>query len=163
MTIDHHKRADRLREFMDGCAKFNEDVLQEFNVKLDGEIPNVPFRFVAQEWDGSTSWAGFYDTVEEACEGAAGSTMGEVAWAPGAMLDLDTGNSYEPLVKVEFVPLRWAVRVSWSFTDRVDTMRFESRDAAASYIEQQLAHNDALTVLDNEPIERWEEEANDAA
>lgn len=161
-TIDHHARAERLRALMGELTHVRED-FEHANVDLDGEIPRVPCRFAASEYDGSENVINFFDSIEDAAASAA-DLGGECPWVPGAAVDLDTGNRYEPAVRVTYCPLRWAVRVSFNHSPgEVTVLRFESQAAGQGYIDNMRGNgNDVVTVLDDEPIVRWEE-ANDAA
>lgn len=154
--IDHHKRADRLREFMENLSKLNEDCLADTGITLDGEIPHVPARFAESEWDGSGSFINFFDTIEDANAGA-GDLGGEYPWVPSTMLDLDTGVAYEPMVTVRFKPLRWVVKVSFGATRTYD-MRFPTKRAVHEYLRAQKA-NGGVTVLEG-PTDTLREAAN---
>lgn len=143
--IDHHKRAERLRSFMDELSAVREYALSDHGIELDGEIPKVPHRFAQSEWDGSETYINFFDTVEEANAGA-GDLGGEYPWVPGAMVDLDTGMHYEPFVTVRFKPLRWVVKVSGPRNDVTD-VRFPTKRMAAGWVRIQKDNND-LTVLE---------------
>lgn len=103
--IDHHKRAERLRDFLDSLSKVNSEHLDQQDVKLDGEIPHVPCRYALSEWDGSSTCVNFADTIESANEIAADLGGGDYPWSPGEMLDLDTGVTYEPVVTVTHKPI----------------------------------------------------------
>lgn len=154
IAIDHHKRATNLLELLDDCSKVNDDALHEAEVEiedLEGEDPDprVPKRYAATEWDGSSTWVNFYDTFEEAAEGAADSIMGEVAWAPGALMDLDTGRRWEPNVSVKWEPLRWGLRTRTkrSYGEPTEaTMAFVTKRQAQDY-KRAVRGSDVIEVL----------------
>jgi hypothetical protein len=149
---DHHARATRLRDFIDSLSKVNDD-LAEADVDLDGEIPNVPCRYAVSEWDGSSTSINFADTIEDANAIAADLGGGDYPWAPGEMMDLDTGVPYEPNVTVEFVAQRWLVHASPDDSDLVFNVRFTSEKQAREYIATHEDPESGMTVLDGEPID----------
>jgi hypothetical protein len=63
------------------------------------------------------------------------------------MMDLDTGITYAPHVTVRFKPLRWGLKVSFSFTNAVSDMRFPTKQAAREYV-RAMKDNDDVTVLE---------------
>lgn len=146
--IDHHKRADRLRDFIDSLSKVAVEHLDQQDVTLDGEIPNVPCRYALSAYDGSSTMLNFADTLEDAAEIAA-DLGDDYPWAPGEMIDLDTGVPYEPTVKVAFTAKRWLVHASPADSDLVFDVRFTSEEQAREYIGDEAT----WTVLDSEPID----------
>jgi hypothetical protein len=152
MQVDHHARADRLRDAIESWTKVNEDCLDRADIDLDGEIPHVPHRYAASEWDGSSTWINFADTIEEA-NAISGDLGGEYPWAPGEMIDLDTGVPYEPKVTVEYEAQRWLVHASPDDSDLVFNVRFTSEEKAREYIEAHKDPESGMTALDSEPID----------
>lgn len=150
---DHHARAERLRDFMGDLSKVNEECLDQAEITLDGEIPNVPHRYAISEWDGNGSWINFADTLEDAEAIAADLGGGDYPWSPGEMIDLDTGVPYEPNVTVAFTAKRWAVSISDRDSNLVLKVRFTDEAKAREYIAVQKANADGWTVLDDEPID----------
>lgn len=162
---DMHKRADTLRDLIEGgdLAKLNEDCLRDQDVDLDGEIPHVPKRYAQSEWDGSSNWINFADTIEEAQAMAGDLGGGDYPWAPGVMVDLDTGVPYQPVVAVTYEPQRWLVHVSKDDSNLVLKARFTSEEQAREYIASHKADDeDAWTVLDDEPIDTLKEDGDAA-
>jgi hypothetical protein len=164
--IDHHARAERLRDLMENLARVDEASFETHPdrvVDLDGEIPNVPYRFAVSEWDGNSNAINFADTLEDAAAIAADLGGGECPWSPGTMVDLDTGNTYEPVVTVSYQPIQWKVTYSWTRSaDHVSEYRFASKEHAQEWIDIQRDNPD-LTVHDDEPVFAWEEESANVA
>lgn len=154
---DMHKRAERLRALLEDARKFRDEALDDNEIDLDANPPVVPKRFAVIQYDGNECYLGTYDNVADANNGEAGEILGEVPWAPGEMMDLDTGIAYEPHVTVRFKPLRWTLKVSFSFTNAVSVIRFPTKQAARGYV-RAMKDNDEVTVLEG-PTDSMKEAA----
>lgn len=119
MSINHAVRAERLRALCDDGAKFNEESLDD--IKLGGHYddgpPRVPHRYAALTYDGSSTWLETADTLEDMRDTLSDAIQGEVPWAPGEVLDLDTEDVYSPVVRVSLRALRYFVRYSYTIGD----------------------------------------------
>lgn len=104
------RRAGHLTEFIEqSCTKLRADSLEEAQVDLNADPPVMPYRYCANEWDGSETWVAFYDSVEDAQAGCE-QLGGEVPHLADTVLDLDTGNTYEVRFTVTLAPMRVKVR-----------------------------------------------------
>jgi hypothetical protein len=143
--IDHAARAARLREFYAEWSKVNDDSLadveppveleEEWDAPDEGDEPDpsrVPYRYVANTWDGSSTWLEFDNELDSMRETLESAIHGEVPWAPGDVLDLDTGERHTSYVKVSLARLTHAVRWSYTLgkTEHHVEWRFPSEDAA---------------------------------
>lgn len=154
MTINHHERAARLRDFMDELRHL-EDLDEDYGVDLDSEIPKVPQRFVGSEYSGSESRVVLADTLDEARDFLAGLGGGDYAYAPGEIvLDLDTGWTYRATVHVTLARLTYQATYKLIVAGTLDeaqrtsgpyTSRHVSREEAVESLET-LAEN--MRVLD---------------
>lgn len=150
---DHHARADRLRDFIESLSKVRDECLDEAEVDLDGEVPQVPKRYAVSEWDGNETYIHFADTEKEA--NAIGGDLGggDYPWSPGEMMDLDTGVTYEPHVTCKYTPMRYVVNISHDESNRVFKARFTRKNVARKYIADSKRERDGYTVLDDEPVD----------
>jgi hypothetical protein len=146
--IDHHARAERLRALIENASKFNEESLDE--IDLDGEIPKVPHRFACMTYDGSSSWLETADTLRDMQNALVDAINGEVPWAPGEAVDLDTGDVYRSDVSVRLRPLPYFVRsaftVDYSHGPHTYTndARFATKTEARAYIKTIRETNEIL-------------------
>jgi hypothetical protein len=121
-------RWPRLSEFIDGLSKVREDSLTAYGVR---EGKPVPYRYVVDTYDGSECWLLFAHTLEDARSACEGSITDDIPWAPGTILDLDTGYKWTTTVTVNVHPLRYGVEYAYS-----GGAWYTSRETA----EQQVAH-----------------------
>lgn len=122
-NIDHHARAERLRAMIASDSNVREDSIDGYcvfepdpdrpgdfrpqangTIVLDGETPRVPPRYAATTYDGSECYFEFADTLEDMGDALLEAMNGEVPWSPGAVVDLDTGDSYTANESVSLSP-----------------------------------------------------------
>lgn len=110
-TIDHRARAERLREVIAEHRKVSDDSLDDQGVVIEDARgrrhprPKVPHRYVSTTFDGEGCWLEFTDSLQEAAASLSGLGGGDYPYAPGTVYDLDSEESWEPLVSVELRPL----------------------------------------------------------
>lgn len=93
-------RATRLRALIAGESKVNDDSLKDEGVDLESDPPVVPFRYAAPTYDGYNTWLQFADTLEVMAAELASAIESETPYAPGEVVDLDTGEVYRAVVNV---------------------------------------------------------------
>lgn len=104
--FDHMVRAANLRELIEQHAyKCNEEGFQEQDpiVDIECDPPVVPYRYAAATFDGRGTWMEFDDDLGRLSTTLAEAINGEIPWAPGAVMDLDSGEFFEAIVEVTLV------------------------------------------------------------
>lgn len=90
-------RRRHLAEHIDSCGHcFNEESLQDIDLATD--------RYAAMTYDGSSSWLEANPDRDHLVAQLAGCIQGEVPWAPGEVIDLETGETFGVTVRVEILP-----------------------------------------------------------
>jgi hypothetical protein len=145
--IDHHARAERLNEFHDSLYRVREFEHEYEGLDLDGEIPQVPFRYAGSTWDGTDTVLVLADDMDELPI----YDDGDNAWVPGErVIDLDTGHEYEAVVTITFVlrthRIRWksAIGDTLHVFHRKVTSEQEANELADQLREQE--HNSHVIV-----------------
>lgn len=103
-TTPPQDRATRLEAFAGDQRHLRADSLTNAGVDLDRAEAIVPFRYVASTWGDDESYLEFANTIEEMQHTLAQLGGGESAWAPGEVLDLDTGARWLTSVAVTLEP-----------------------------------------------------------
>lgn len=105
MTVDHAKRAERLADLIAGESKVIDEGVADAGVDLESDPPVVPFRYACPTYDGSNTWIQFANELAEmTADLASEAVQGEVPYAPGNIVDLDTGTVFHTFVTVTCAP-----------------------------------------------------------
>jgi hypothetical protein len=111
--INHSARAKRLSDLLDD-GKVNNDSVTDAGVNIKSDPPVVPYRYAAPTYDGSSVWIEFANDLAEMSSQLEQAIEAEYPYAPGSVVDLDTGTEYAPVVHVglpEAQTYRKALRV----------------------------------------------------
>lgn len=92
-------RAKRLSGLLDD-GKVNNDSLTDAGVNVKSDPPVVPYRYAAPTYDGSSVWIEFANDLAEMSLQLEQAIEAEYPYAPGSVVDLDTGTEYAPVVHV---------------------------------------------------------------
>jgi hypothetical protein len=104
-STDHAARARRLREFAASWSQVRTDT---FAISLDpddddDETVSVPHRFALAQRDETATWIAFADTLKAAQAVQAATLDEDPPRCPCAVIDLDTGATFDPIVTVGLV------------------------------------------------------------
>lgn len=151
---DMHKRADTLRAFINDCRHVATEDFEDLGIDLDGEIPKVPYRYVASEYseDREGTYLEFAGSLEEARRSN----------ATGWVVDLDTGDRWEIELHATLHPLPWTVKTTSRLSNAVSVVRYRTEAHAQAYVQalsdaDTMPHDDEgpfVTVLDG-PTYEW--------
>jgi hypothetical protein len=151
---DMHARADTLRAFINDLRHVETEHFEDLEIDLDGEIPKVPYRYVASEYseDREGTYLEFAGSLEEARRSN----------ATGWVVDLDTGDRWEIELHATLHPIPWTVKTTSRLSNAVSVVRYRTEEHAQAYV-QALTDTDAMphdeegpfvTVLDG-PTYEW--------
>jgi hypothetical protein len=97
--INHSARAKRLSDLLDD-GKVNNDSLTDAGVNVKSDPPVVPYRYAAPTYDGSGVWIEFANDLGEMSTQLEAAIEADYPYAPGTVVDLDTGTEYASVVHV---------------------------------------------------------------
>jgi hypothetical protein len=95
--INHSARAKRLSDLLDD-GKVNNDSLTDAGVNVKSDPPVVPYRYAAPTYDGSGVWIEFANDLGEMSTQLEAAIEADYPYAPGTVVDLDTGTEYASAV-----------------------------------------------------------------
>lgn len=144
---DHAKRIERLLSFEESLSKVRDEYRDEYEA-LDVDEGDCGYSHALAQYDGSETWIVMCESFDDAKDAAAGSCMEEIPWAPGEIIDLDTGAQYEVAdVKVEYVHLDTFVERTIRWEDGTEhTTKFTTTRALAESWVQDEKDEDGVTT-----------------
>lgn len=151
---DMHKRADNLRAFISDLRHVETEHFEDLEIDLDGEIPKMPYRYVASEYseDREGTYLEFAGSLEEA------RRSGATGW----VVDLDTGDRWEIELHATLHPIPWTVKTTSRLSNAVSVVRYRTEKHAQAYVDavsdtNAMPHDEEgpfVTVLDG-PTYEW--------